>query len=91
MKEDLELQQHELENERLEVKEQYQNAMKEQNIAQQTQLSKLKEEITEKEKLFIMSPSHLENILISMSRYTDLLTRLRISTFAIESLFFLPC
>ena len=51
MKEDLELQQHELENERLEVKEQYQNAMKEQNIAQQTQLSKLKEEITEKEKL----------------------------------------
>merc|ERR1712167_153907 len=29
----------------------YQNAMKEQNIAQQTQLSKLKEEITEKEKL----------------------------------------
>ena len=41
--------------------------------------------ITEKEKLFIMSPSHLENILISMSRYTDLLTRLRISTFAIES------
>ena len=51
MKEDLELQQHELENERLEVKEQYQNAKKEQNIAQQTQLSKLKEEITEKEKL----------------------------------------
>ena len=41
--------------------------------------------ITEKEKMFIMSPTHLENILISMSKYTEAFINLRISTYVLEA------